>query len=50
MGKPVKREPKKPYAKPSLEIYGTIRELTEKIGLHGNKDGGIRPQTSKTHV
>ncbi len=28
MVKPVKREPKKPYSKPSLTKYGTVRELT----------------------
>ncbi len=29
MVKPVKREPKKPYSKPSLTKYGTVRELTQ---------------------
>ena len=30
MAKPVKREPKKPYKKPSLTVYGTVRELTQR--------------------
>ena len=44
MGKPVKREPKKPYAKPTLTVYGTVRELTQRVGSRGLKDkGGNRP-------
>jgi hypothetical protein len=49
MQKPVKREPKKPYSKPTLTVYGSVRELTQRIGNRGNKDGGIRNQ-SRTHV
>jgi hypothetical protein len=30
MAKPVKREPKKPYKRPSLTVYGTVRELTQR--------------------
>ncbi len=40
MVKPVKREPKKPYSKPKLTVYGTVRELTRAIGNKGNLDGG----------
>ena len=29
MSKPVKEEPKKPYAAPVLTIHGTVRELTQ---------------------
>ncbi len=43
MGKPVKREPKKPYSKPTLTVYGTVRELTQRVGTHGNRDGGTPP-------
>jgi len=32
--------PKKPYAKPTLEKFGTLRELTL-IGLGDDGDGGI---------
>ena len=49
MGKPVKPEPKKPYSKPCLTKYGTVRELTQSVGNRGIKDGGIR-NTSRTHV
>ena len=35
MVKPAKREAKKPYAKPTLTVYGTVRELTLKVGTHG---------------
>jgi hypothetical protein len=48
MGKPVKRETKKPYAKPTLTVYGTVRELTQKVGAIGTKDGGILLSKSKT--
>jgi hypothetical protein len=41
----VKREPKKPYSKPTLTLYGTVRELTQKIGQSGNTDGGRIPPT-----
>jgi hypothetical protein len=40
MHKPVKREPKKPYSKPTLTAYGTVRELTQTRGRHGTADGG----------
>jgi len=40
MAKPVKREPKKPYVKPALTVYGTVRELTQKVSTSGHLDGG----------
>lgn len=51
MAKPVKREPKKPYKKPALTVYGTIRELTQKTGRTGHADGG-NPRSAKhaTHI
>ena len=45
MGKPVKREPKKPYSKPTLTVYGTVRELTQNVGMTGNSDNGVFPPT-----
>jgi hypothetical protein len=57
MAEPVKREPeesekpkkpKKPYTKPTLTVYGTVTELTQKVGLHGDLDGGIVPPHIKT--
>jgi hypothetical protein len=41
----VKREPKKPYAKPALTLYGTVRELTQAVGQTGSADGGRIPPT-----
>ena len=32
MVKPVIRETKKPYSKPALTAYGTVRELTQAVG------------------
>lgn len=31
---------KKEYHKPVLVVYGTVRELTQQVGPHGNPDGG----------
>jgi hypothetical protein len=49
MVKTVKRETKKPYAKPTLTVYGTVRELTQSQGSQGKLDGGPR-STPKTHI
>jgi hypothetical protein len=49
MAKPVKRETKKPYSKPKLTVYGTVRELTQNRGIHGSSDGGGR-LAPRTHV
>jgi len=50
MGKPVIREPKKPYTKPSLTVYGTVRELTQSVGRSGKADGGRGARANRTHV
>jgi hypothetical protein len=39
MAKSVNREPKKPYSKPALTVYGNVRELTQKVGTKGKLDG-----------
>jgi hypothetical protein len=44
MAEPVKLEPKKPYSKPTLTLYGTVRELTQRVGATGNNDGGSFPK------
>lgn len=44
MGNPVKRMPKKPYSVPVLTVYGTVQQLTQKLGLRKNKDGGRAPR------
>jgi hypothetical protein len=40
MAKTEKLGPKKPYSKPALIVYGTVREVTQMRGNMGNKDGG----------
>ncbi len=40
MSKPVKEEPKKPYAAPVLTIHGTVRELTQANRAGGKMDTG----------
>ena len=40
MAKPVKRAPKKPYIRPTLTVYGTVRDLTLRVGTKGKLDGG----------
>ena len=49
MVKTVKREPKKPYSKPTLTVYGTVRELTQSQGFNGHADGGAS-SSPRTHV
>ena len=49
MGKSAKRETKKPYSKPTLTVYGTVRELTQSRGARGQIDGGGRANP-RTHV
>jgi len=50
MVKPVKRETKKPYSKPSLTVYGTVRELTQTRGARGQKDKPGNRAPAHTHV
>jgi len=45
MARPVKREPKKPYKKPSLTVYGTIRELTLRNSTRNLRDNQVEGQT-----
>jgi hypothetical protein len=49
MLKPVKRDTKKPYSSPILTIYGTVQQLTQKVGLRKTPDGGSRLRI-KTHM
>jgi len=49
MDKPGIRVPKKPYIAPLLKVYGTVQELTNKIGRNATSDGGTFP-TFKTKV
>jgi hypothetical protein len=39
---------RKPYAKPSLQQYGSIRALTQSRGNTGNGDGGGVATQKKT--
>jgi hypothetical protein len=50
MVKTVKRETKKPYSKPTLTVYGTVRELTQKVGISGRGDGGLSLRANKTNI
>jgi hypothetical protein len=34
------QEPRKPYHKPEVIVYGNIREITRNVGPKGNLDGG----------
>ena len=40
---------KKLYSPPTLTVYGTVEELTKKVGTTGQRDGGIPPHF-KTNV
>jgi len=48
MHKTAKTELKKTYSTPSLTVYGTVRELTQKKGIHGGGDGGGFPKFRTT--
>jgi hypothetical protein len=49
MAKTVAPGPKKPYSEPKLTVYGTVRELTQKVGRNGKTDGGRSPRNN-THI
>jgi hypothetical protein len=49
MLKPVKRDLKKPYSSPKLTNYGTVQQLTQKVGLRKTNDNGRFPRY-KTHM
>lgn len=44
MRKGIERGPKRPYSSPILTVYGTVRELTQKVGLRRRTDGGRFPR------
>jgi hypothetical protein len=50
MVKSVRRETKKPYSKPTLTVYGTVRELTQAVGRNGRRDGGRGARSNRTHI
>ena len=50
MGRPVEQEPKKPYSKPKLTVYGTVKELTQSTGNSGSRDGGRSAGAIKTNL
>jgi hypothetical protein len=39
---------KKPYVAPLLVTWGTLRDMTQKVGRHGAADGGKGKNASKT--
>ena len=49
MASPNKGIAKKPYSTPKLTNYGTVRQLTEKLGLHGTRDNHRFPP-NRTHI
>jgi hypothetical protein len=49
MANPTAGDAKKPYSSPILTVYGTVRELTQSTGTHGNPDGSIAPRAG-THI
>ena len=44
MLKPAQRDPKKPYTSPKLSVYGTVKVLTQNMGLRHTRDGGSLPR------
>jgi hypothetical protein len=43
-----KARARKPYTKPVLRTYGTIRVITENIGSHTLNDAGTNPKIKTT--
>ncbi|MGH9690433.1 MAG: lasso RiPP family leader peptide-containing protein [Candidatus Acidiferrales bacterium] len=46
----VRKGPKKFYSSPQVTAYGTVQELTKKVGTGGNPDSGTRPLHKNTHI
>ncbi len=44
MNRPVNSLPKKPYTAPILIVYGTVRQLTQKVAIRRQRDGGRFPR------
>jgi hypothetical protein len=44
MRKSIERGAKKPYSSPILTVYGTVRDLTQKVALRRAVDGGRFPR------
>ena len=42
--------PKKEYNPPILIVHGTVKDLTQTVGVNGTVDGGIRLGRTNTHV
>lgn len=49
MPKKKNKTAKKKYTRPALKVYGTVRELTRRVGRRGNRDGGAFGK-NRTHV
>jgi hypothetical protein len=49
MAKTAAPGPKRPYSEPKLTVYGTVRELTQKVGRRGKSDSGTAPR-NRTHI
>lgn len=48
MLKPDSNKREKPYSKPTLTVYGKLRELTKSLGATGMSDGGSPRGVDKT--
>jgi hypothetical protein len=46
MRKPLEQGEKKPYSTPVLTVYGTVRELTQMVGIFHHRDGGNFPRSN----
>ena len=45
---PATRRNKRPYAAPTLVSWGTLQEITLKVGSEGHADGGRKKKQSRT--
>ena len=50
MAKPARGETKKPYSKPMLLVFGSVQDLTQRVGPRGKKDGGSVTGSKHSHA
>ena len=45
---PDNNQTKKPYQQPQLQVYGSLKDITESVGATGVSDGGGIPNFNRT--
>ena len=45
---PDRKQSKKAYQQPQLQVYGSLKDITESVGATGVSDGGGIPNFNRT--